>query len=497
MSEVKISFKNYKKVPDVEYDLSNGSIFFIQGPNDAGKTSFVHALQSIMEVKDDTKNPTRNGEKEGFYTGTIPGADGKQYQFRYDFNIDNKNKFIFIGPDGKPIKKIGEMREIFNYTHFTVEDFWNMSKTEKGRQQQREILMKLLSESERNEISNIDSLINTSTGTKYLQRQTINKEIDSLKTLIESRKLTALELETKNKKQQAENLITKLQNELDANNLIISNSSTFEVRLEAAEDKLKNFDDVVNPNIESLEKDIKELEKQLEEKRTLLQNNKDRISNERPDLVTAVENIRKEFDSEKLEAAKKLVNGLDEDEFSALESAPTEVQLGLKRRLERGKSFIKSIDAIITKEDLLKKDENTIKEKEKSVEVLNEEIETLRKRRKDIVRNSDSIPHDYEIGDDHISIEGIPFFDTDISKSKATKAIARLMMKVNQAPILLMGDAEALGYEVLDQLQEEAAALGKIMIFAEHNRDVEEVRLVCYDDIEHTKKPSKESGSLF
>ena len=192
-----------------------------------------------------------------------------------------------------------------------------------------------------------------------------------------------------------------------------------------------------------------------------------------------------------------MVNGLDEDEFNSLESAPTEAQLGLKRRLERGKTFMKNIDAIITKEDLLKKDEESIKIKEKSVTDLSEEIETLRNRRKDIVRNSDSIPHDYEIGDDHISIEGIPFFDTDISKSKATKAIARLMMKVNPAPILLMGDAEALGYEVLDQLQEEATSMGKIMVFAEHNRDVEEVRLVCYDDIEHTKKPSKESGSLF
>ena len=82
MSEISISFKNYKLLKEGEINLSNGTIFFVQGPNNVGKTSFLNLLRSIMEVKDETENPVTFGEKEGFATGKIIGADGKSYQFR-------------------------------------------------------------------------------------------------------------------------------------------------------------------------------------------------------------------------------------------------------------------------------------------------------------------------------------------------------------------------------------------------------------------------------
>ena len=67
------------------------------------------------------------------------------------------------------------------------------------------------------------------------------------------------------------------------------------------------------------------------------------------------------------------------------------------------------------------------------------------------------------------------------------------MMKVNQCPIMLMGDAEVLGFDALAELNEEAEKNGKIMIFAEHVRTLEEIKLVCYDDLEKPEvKPTKE-----
>ena len=96
MNEVKIAFKNYKLLKEGEINLNQGSIFFVQGPNNVGKTSMLTLLQSIMEVKDETVNPVTFGEKEGFSTGSIPGADGQIYQYRYDFNVDGKSKFTFI-----------------------------------------------------------------------------------------------------------------------------------------------------------------------------------------------------------------------------------------------------------------------------------------------------------------------------------------------------------------------------------------------------------------
>ena len=65
------------------------------------------------------------------------------------------------------------------------------------------------------------------------------------------------------------------------------------------------------------------------------------------------------------------------------------------------------------------------------------------------------------------------------------------MMKINKSPIMLMGDAESLGFEILNELEQQAKEHGKIMIFAEHLRSADELKLVCYDDIEHEVKTVK------
>ena len=82
MNDLILNFKNYAILPNGEYDLSDGSIFFVEAPNNSGKTTFLHALQALMEVKDDKINIVKFGEKEGEITGWIPGADGAKYQVK-------------------------------------------------------------------------------------------------------------------------------------------------------------------------------------------------------------------------------------------------------------------------------------------------------------------------------------------------------------------------------------------------------------------------------
>ena len=134
-----------------------------------------------MEVKDSTVNPVSFGQEEGFATGIIPGADGNLYHFRYDFNIEGKSKFTFIDFEGKVIKGITQMRSIFNYTHFTVEEFFDWSKSEPGRKKQRDILMNLLSEDERSRITEIDLKVNPTNGSIVESRKLVGVDVDFLK----------------------------------------------------------------------------------------------------------------------------------------------------------------------------------------------------------------------------------------------------------------------------------------------------------------------------
>ena len=49
MSDIHIIFKNYKLLKEGEINLKEGSIFFVQGQNNKGKTSMLNLLSSISD----------------------------------------------------------------------------------------------------------------------------------------------------------------------------------------------------------------------------------------------------------------------------------------------------------------------------------------------------------------------------------------------------------------------------------------------------------------
>ena len=274
MSEISISFKNYKLLKEGEINLSNGTIFFVQGPNNVGKTSFLNLLRSIMEVKDETENPVTFGEKEGFATGKIIGADGKSYQFRYDFNVDGKNKFQFIDENNRVIKTVGEMRDIFNYTHFTVEEFFDWSKSVPGRKKQRDIFMKLLTDKERVDIEDIDKKINTTNREFIESRKNLNREVDFLKKRIDS---VILSVEQKNLYADRVNIqklfaeLTEQQKQLEST---LSSTEVFEAQIKAknelrdkAEQTFNEYMETSNKEIDGIEAEISRLQRQLVNKK--------------------------------------------------------------------------------------------------------------------------------------------------------------------------------------------------------------------------------------
>lgn len=481
MSDIHISFKNYKLLKEGEINLKEGSIFFVQGQNNKGKTSMLNLLRSIMEVKDTTVNPVTFGENEGFATGVIPGADGHLYEFRYDFNVDGKSKFTFVDYEGKVVKGITQMRSIFNYTHFTVEEFFDWSKSEPGRKKQREILMNLLSEDERNRINEIDLKVNPTNGTIVESRKSVGVDVEFLRKKIENNIISEEQLSLLRSKENVENLYNSIKKEKEELELILSRSGS---NLERIEELKENHEKAKSKDIEKrkeFENEIAELERKLNEKKEAYVIYKNHIESELKESQLKIDNLTKDTDIDYLNQIKLKLNG-----------DGTEKNPGLSKRLETGQ---KKKDEIIQIEVL-----NAQKEKDKSDYAIklkkyndyDKEIKELREEKKSIIQNSTNIPNGWEINSDYITINDIPFVESDISKSKATKAIAELMMRVNQSPIMLMGDAESLGFEVLDQLNAVAKENGKIMIFAEHVRDIDERRLICYDDMEHKPTETKE-----
>jgi len=489
--EIKIHIKNYKLLKEGEWDLSNGTIFFAQGGNKKGKTSFLNLIQALMEVKDTTVNPVTFGEKEGFATGTIPGADGLQYQFRYDFNIDGKNKFQFIAPDNKVVKGITEMRAIFNYTHFTLEEFFEWSKTEPGRAKQRAIFMNLLSEKEREEIMKIDAEVHPTKGTMIDSRKELNKSVDFLKKSIDNVVFNAEQQKLIAEAPAMQKLFETLSTRKEEIDETIKGFDTYQVKLDAENAKLDPLKKSHDKQVESLTNSIRFAKEEIERLTKELKADEKKLETENAEYETsekaitaAITELNTKFDVKVLEASKLELNG-----------DGTEKNIGLIKRLEVGKTLINQYNQLDVLVKQKAKNEEDHKKKEDEVSKLDEKITTLRAKKKEIIKNSPNMPVGWSIDDDYVTIDNIPFLETDICKSEATAAIAQLMMRVNKAPLMLMGDAEALGYEVLNKLEETAKSLGKVMLFAEHVRSADEMRLVGYDEIDHEVK--KEDKELF
>lgn len=481
MNEVKITFKNYKLLKEGEINLNQGSIFFVQGPNNVGKTSMLTLLQSIMEVKDETVNPVTFGEKEGFSTGSIPGADGLIYQYRYDFNIDGKSKFTFIAPDGKVIKSITEMRAIFNYTHFTLEEFFEWSKSEPGRKKQREIFMNLLSEKERKDIIEIDEKIHPTKGTLIESRKEVNRDVDFLKKKIDGVIITPDQQKLIDNKELLNTTFDSVKKEKEDLEAILSKSESSLERITELRTGIDISGERYKNSCTQYEKDIADLERQLSEKKEAYNKYQEETENTIKDDRAKLVELEKSVDEKYLTEIKLKLNGDGTNE-----------KPGLIKRLESGQ---KKKDELLQIEVLVKQkkeDEEKYNLKFKEACEYDTKIETLRESKKSIIKNSPNIPLGWSLTDDYLTINGVPFMETDLSKSQATKAIAELMIRINKCPIMLMGDAEALGYEILDELDAYAKEQGKIMVFAEHVRQAEDLQLICYDDIEHKPTVKKD-----
>lgn len=487
MNETKIEVKNYKLLKEGEYNLSGGSIFLMSGPNNVGKTSFLHLLQSIMEVKDDTINPVTHGEKEGFATGTIIGADGEPYQFRYDFNVDGRKKFTFIGPDGKQLKTMGEMRAIFNYTHFTLEEFFNWSKSEVGRKKQRDIIMKLLDEKEQDEINQIEAKINTRNGVLYIERQNINRDVESLNSVVSN---TILSDEQKTLLKQAKTINEEY-------NKLVKRKEEIEKLIQVDPEVVQKIA-TSKANKSTAEKSITTSNDEIERLKKLIAIEERNIKDQEAIVNLEVKVIE--------ELSSKSDGSIDIDALTIeLNGDGTEKNPGIINRIAKGQEIKNKLAVAeeLEKNREIKKQEALTKQAK--ADELSNNIETLRARKQAIIKGCAGIPESISIDDDYITIDGIPFTEEDVSKSKATKAIARLMMLVNKAPIMLMGDAESLGYEVLNELKEEAEAMGKTMVFAEHVRYLDELTLVCFDELDQEgatdkakdTKPNNEQSKLF
>lgn len=428
--EIPIYFHNYKLLKDKEFVLKGSNIYFIQGPNKVGKTSFLKALTSLQIAQDDTPEKVTKGESEGSYEATIPAANGEMITVRHEFTDDGKSKFIAIKEDGTKVSKVTEIRELFNYTPIDVNQFFAMSLTAEGRRKQRDIILKLLTAEERTRFNELDLLEQG----YYNTRTETNRALEQAENNIKAVNIPEEDLALLPREKEAKDLKALYENVRDARK-ILKAQNTANAELETT--------------IRNLNREIEE--KQAELKRVV-------------DLVEKGKEANKELE-EKIAKYQHLTD----DEISV--------------KIETGDKIITRITSIITKKELI--EEYTAKRDNKKAESesLSKKIEDCRIKKEEIVSNSDLPVKNISFEDGYLTIDGFQFKESQVCESDAVIILANILAKINPGPVQIIGDASILDSEKLELLNKIAESNNKVMFVDEVVRDANNMVVVGYESL--------------
>jgi energy-coupling factor transporter ATP-binding protein EcfA2 len=419
--EIPLVFHNYKLLENKEFTIGGSYIYFVQGPNDVGKTSFLNALESLMTAKDDTPlKVTRNidNEEKGFYEATLPAADGSNIIIRNDFSND-RNRFIAIREDGTKVDKVTEIRKLFNYTPIKVDEFFALGRSAEGRRKQRDIILKLLPESAREQFNDLDlqeqhwfdKRAETNKSLKQAEANVITSEItDNDKLLIDA-------------EQEAKELLMKYE------------------YAQAAKDKMTDW----KQQDEEYDVTIEDLKRRLAETKA----KKEAHQEKKPEEVEP-------------EIAKK---------------TNEEIQASITS----GKSMIEKIDLakakkILNKESIEKRDKLQLEHDEQD-----EKVKAFREKKAAIVAEADLPVKNISFEDGYLTIDGLRFDESQVCESDGVLLLANILAKINPGPVQVIGDASILDAKKLEQLHQIAEANNKIMFVDEVVRFSEEMVVVGYE----------------
>jgi len=433
--EIPLHFHNYKLLKDKKFLLKGSAIYFVRGPNRTGKTSFLNALAAMQLAQDSTPEPVSRGAVEGFNEFVIPGADGKMYTIRHTFN-NKTNKFLAIDQEGNKISQVTKIREIFNYTHFTVDEFFSWSTYAEGRRKQRDVILELLPTNEHDKFTYLDDRETL----LYTQRTDKSREKDYLEKQLPLNKLTQDEefllKANKNKDEEIKKLNTDLLNAV-----------------------------TISKEIETIERDI-------------VYNDNEIIELQRR-LAIAQEKSKEllKQQSESTSTLSKILGAGTLDDFKIqVNQANTSNKV-----IDELKYKAKSFNELAYKYGVAKDEWDK----------MNIDIDDIRVQKSNIISNADIPVKDISFMDGYLTIDGYQFNEKQVCESDGVLLVAKIMSKINPAPIQLVGDASILDLSRLEELNKIAEEEGKIMFVDEVSRDINDLQVVGYEDIKVEKKSKK------
>jgi len=165
MNIQKVSIKKFNILEDFEAAL-NGNHILLLGDNAVGKSTLLRFIQIALGDQNHIP-PNAQGEGE-----IITNKNGEEFKFHLKFK-DGKPVVTVTSPQGLKDSRKGAIAAIVGALDFDIDEFVEMSKSEKGRKQQIEIVTGFLPDDVKQELAKFEAHVKSS----YDERTDLNKLI--------------------------------------------------------------------------------------------------------------------------------------------------------------------------------------------------------------------------------------------------------------------------------------------------------------------------------
>ena len=480
-----VEILNYKKIKDFKAKMESGYLYFISGGNEKGKTSFVRAIGTLLNAQNKNVNPITFGEEKCVISSQMydfTGANNEVFSIKFEMEKD-KEKFILIKPDNKASTSVTEIRDIFKWNSFSVDDWFSWGTTAEGRRKQAETIKSLFPKETIDRLNIIDGMINSKNGITYKKRTENNSAMKICDTRIKSNELTLIEKEQKELYEAKKKEINEIEYEISkiSNPVLLQEISNLNNKAGIIQEKVNAISTNCADFVKEKQQENLDIQKQIETLQ-LKYNNNVKLMNMREQAKTNdINELAKEFS--KLKDRKEEIKSqipIDADIKTA----------DLKEQLEKAQALISNIkyNDIIFKETTFNNEKANYKKLEENSIVLQNELDKLAKEKSDIFTKTQLPLNNISIVDDECmfvqSDNMLPYTEEHVSYSQGGVPIAEMLMNINKTTkIVLLGKASEYSENALEKLSEIAKKYDGIIIGDQVKSDKEPLTFEIYEKL--------------
>ena len=480
-----VEILNYKKIREFKAKMESGYLYFISGGNEKGKTSFVRAVGTILNAQNKNVNPITFGEEKCVISSQMydfKGANNEVFSVKFEMEKD-KEKFILVKPDGKASTSVTEIRDIFKWNSFSVDDWFAWGLTAEGRRKQADTIKSLFPAETIQRLNIIDGMINSKNGITYKKRTENNSAIKICETRMKSNELTLIEKEQKEIYEAKTKEIEEINAQISkiTNPEILQEISNLNNRAGIIQEKVNAIATNCANFVREKQEENLDIQKQIEALQLRFNNNVGLMNLREEQKTTDIKELATEFS--KLKDRKEQLKSqvpIDADIKTA----------DLKEQLEKAQVMIKDIryTDLTFKETTYDNEKANLKKLEESGILIKKELDNLTKEKSEIFTKTQLPLDNISIVDDEcMFIQGdnvLPYTEEHVSYSQGGVPIAEMLMNINKTTkIVLLGKASEYSENALEKLSEIAKKYDGIIIGDQVKSDTEPLTFEVFENI--------------